>query len=70
MSIWMMKKINFGTESEANTVLGKEGTAGCPQSHTKRSDVIVYCRGFPRSWGASDDVLLSATVEGCGMCRA
>jgi hypothetical protein len=48
-------EINFGTESEANIVLDNEGSAGCPQRHTKCSDVIGCSNEYesvPRSRGA------------------
>jgi hypothetical protein len=41
--------------SEARMVLENEGIPGCRESHTKSSDVIVYCNQedtFPQSRGA------------------
>jgi hypothetical protein len=35
-------EINFGAESEASIVLHNEGSAGCPQTHTKFSEVTGY----------------------------
>jgi hypothetical protein len=45
-------EIHLGTESKTSTILNNGENAGCPQSHTKCSDIAVYFNEYdtvPRS---------------------